>query len=243
MWPTLNLGPLVVPTGALTIVLGAWLCLHLVERSARTLDQEVEKLANLAFTGLAAGIIGARLTFVLLYWPAFRASLISILWPLNTGYNMWGGLLFGALAALFYGRYHQLRPAPTLDALAPALVAGLMVVSLADFVGGPGFGTTTTLPWGVSQFAIRRHPVQIYELLVGGLALLTWLRLRRRRAFAGQLFLATTAVYGFGRLFVDAFRADAWVSAGGWHVLQLLALLATLTCLLLLAQRTLRADR
>jgi prolipoprotein diacylglyceryltransferase len=50
-------------------------------------------------------------------------------------------------------------------------------------------------------------------------------------------------VYGFGRLFVDAFRADAWVSAGGWHVLQILALLVTLTCLLLLAQRTPRTNR
>ena len=81
--------------------------------------------------------------------------------------------------------------APTLDALAPVFVGGLMVASFADFLGGPGFGTPTNMPWGISNFGISRHPVQLYELLVGLLALLVWWLLRQRRAYAGQLFLAS----------------------------------------------------
>jgi prolipoprotein diacylglyceryltransferase len=126
--------------------------------------------------------------------------------------------------------------APTLDALAPLLVIGLIIVSLADFLGGPGFGTNTDMPWGIVQFDVRRHPVQLYEIGVGLAALLAWWMLRDRREFEGQLFLVTTAVACFGRLFVDAFRANAWISNGGWHTLQIICLLITVTCLILLAR-------
>ena len=59
----------------------------------------------------------------------------------------------------------QLPPAGTLDALAPGLVVGLMVVSLADFLAGPGYGSETTLFWAIDLFGVRRHPVQLYESL------------------------------------------------------------------------------
>jgi len=132
--------------------------------------------------------------------------------------------------------------APTLDALAPILVTGLIIISLADFLGGPGFGTHTDVPWGIDQFDIRRHPVQLYEIGVGLLALLVWWIMRDRRVFAGQLFLMTTAVYCFGRLFLDTFRANAWLSDGGWHVIQIICLLVTVTCLLLLARGSQSAE-
>lgn len=47
-------------------------------------------------------------------------------------------------------------------------------------MGGPGYGVLTAVPWGMTQFGVRRHPVQLYELVVGGLALLAWWRASRR---------------------------------------------------------------
>lgn len=238
MFPTINIGPFVFPTAGLVYIFGVWLCLGLVERAARRLHLNAETTYALAATAVFAGLIGARLAFVALYWPAFQESPLSIIWPLTSGYNAWGGLVVGLAAAIFYGRARQLPPAATLDALAPGLVAGLMVVSLADFLAGPGFGTLTNLPWGIDQFGLYRHPVQIYEIIVGVLALLLWWWLAGRPAFAGQLFLATAAVYSGGRLFVDAFRANAWLTNSGWHVLQIISLAVVLTSLLLLARLT-----
>lgn len=237
MYPAINIGPLVLPTAALIYVLGVWLLLSIGERSARLLDLDEEDFAALVTTGLIAGFVGARLTFVALYWSAYQENVLGIIWPLNSGFSAAGGLFFGGAAMFFYGRYKKMPAAATLDALAPLFVGGLMIVSLADFLGGPGFGTPTRMPWGLSNFGIRRHPVQLYELLVGALALLAWWFLHTGRVFEGQLFLVTTAVYCFGRLFVDAYRADAWVSAGGWHITQILCLLATLAALFLLMRR------
>jgi prolipoprotein diacylglyceryltransferase len=235
MFPTINVGPFVFPTAGLVYIFGVWICLGLIERAARRLYLNAEATYGLATAAVFAGLIGARLTFVVLYWPAFQENLLSIVWPLTSGYNIWGGLVVGLATAVFYGRAKQLPPAATLDALAPGLVAGLVVVSLADFLAGPGFGTLTMLPWGIDQFGLYRHPVQIYEIIVGIAALLLWWWLASRRAFAGQLFLATAALYSGGRLFVDAFRANAWLSGSGWHVLQIISLLAMLASLLTLA--------
>jgi len=232
MFPTVSIGGLAFPTAGLVIIIGTWLCLTLVERTADRIAQNRELIFGVAATAVFTGFVGARLMFVAQYWPAFSQNLLNIIWPLNTGYNVWGGVPIGLIGAFFYARAKRLVPLPTLDALAPGIVLGLMVVSLADFLGGPGYGTLTAVPWGITQFGVRRHPVQLYELLVGGLALLTWWRVSRQAVYeVGRPFLLTTAVYSAGRLFVDAFRDNPWVIGGGYHVWQIASLLILLAAL------------
>src|SRR5210317_398413 len=144
MYPAINLGPLVLPTAAFIYLIGVWVCLVMAERFARRLDLDPELMSGLVTTGFIAGFVGARLTFVFLYWPAYQDNLLGIIWPINSGFNIWGGLFFGAAAMFFYGRYKQISAVPYMDALAPVMVTGLLFVSLADFLGGPGFGTFTT---------------------------------------------------------------------------------------------------
>jgi phosphatidylglycerol:prolipoprotein diacylglycerol transferase len=235
MIPAISLGPLVLPTAGLVYILGAWFGLSLVERTAKQLNLNAEKVYGVAAAALFGGLIGARLTFVAIYWRAFQDNLLGIVWPLNSGYNLFGGLVIGLAAAFFYGRYHQLKPAETLDALAPGLIFGLIVVSLADFLAGPGFGTLSRVPWAITQYSMRRHPVQIYEILAGALALFVWWRLRDQRLFAGQLFLMSASVYSGGRLLVDAFRDNAWVTSGGYHIVQIISLIVMIGGLYLAA--------
>ncbi|MCA9974333.1 MAG: prolipoprotein diacylglyceryl transferase [Anaerolineales bacterium] len=241
MFPTISIGPLAFPTAGLLTILGVYVLLSVVERAALRLGQDANRLYSLAVTTVVAGFVGARLTFVLLYWPAYRTDLLSIVWPLNSGFNVWGGLFVALAAGFFYGRFHQLAPWPTLDALVPGVIVGLIIVSLIDFLAGPGFGKLTSAPWGITQFSVRRHPVQIYEILVGLLALFSWWQFHRDRLFAGQLFLLATALYSGGRLFVDAFRENAWIAANGIHILQVICLtlmLASLYGLGQLAEKT-----
>lgn len=237
MFPTLNIGGLVFPTAGLIIILGIWLSLTLVERSADRLSQNRELIYGVAATAAFSGFVGARITFVVQFWSAFSGNLLSIIWPLNSGYNVWGGVIIGIVGAFFYARAKQLRPLPTLDALIPGLVFGLMVVSLADFLGGPGYGSLTAVPWGVSQYGIRRHPVQLYELLVGVLALFTWWRVTQQAKIAdGRPFLFTIAVYSAGRLLVDAFRDNAPVLGDGYHLVQIGSLLILLAALFFISR-------
>lgn len=246
MLPYLNLGPIGLPTGPLIYLLGMWLALYAVDRAARRLGHEPEPLYAVASAALLGGFIGARLVFVLIHWPSFDDNLLGIVWPLTSGYSAVGGVLIGAAAAFFYGRWRRLSLWPTLDVLAPGLLIFLMAVSLAGFLGGTGYGSLTAVPWGIDQFGVRRHAVQLYEMLAGAAALGVWLiatqpdlaGLRRpvRSNYAGRPFLLAVAVYAAGRLFVDAYSETTPLTGGGIHVVQAAALAILLVALIGLAR-------
>jgi phosphatidylglycerol:prolipoprotein diacylglycerol transferase len=236
MYPTLSLGPLTIPTAPLTIIIGLWLLLDVIERAARQRRLESKLTYNLAVTALAAGFVGARLAFVALHWSAYRDNLWGMVWPLTSGYEVWAGLVVGIFAALLVVRRHQLPLWPTLDALAPGLWVGFMAISLADFLGGPGYGKPTTVFWGIELFSLRRHPVQVYELLAGVVALWLWRRLARQNQPAGTLFLGSAAAYSALRLFVDAYRDNAPITNEGYHITQLIAFAVMLGSLFLITR-------
>jgi len=234
MLPTINLGPLVIPSASLVYILGIWLALVAVEKAAMRLELPVSWTYNVATIGLAGALIGARLVFVAAHWSAFRQNLLGLIWPLTSGFNLWAGLLVGFWAAFFYARAKRLSAGVTLDALAPGILVASLAVSAADFLAGPGYGTEAILPWSVSLFGILRHPVQLYEILAAILALLAWWAYRKRAEFGGQLFLVATAVFSAGRLLVEAYRANAALTPGGYRIVQIVALAALLAAMLLL---------
>lgn len=239
MLPTLSIGPAVIPTASLVYILGIWLALILVEKAAKRLELHVPWTYNLATIALAAGFIGARLVFVATHWSAYSQNLLGIIWPLTSGFNLWAGLAIALAAGFFYGRVRGLQPGATADALTPGILVGFFTISLADFLAGPGYGTESSLPWSVTLFGIQRHPVQLYEIISALVALAAWIRLTNRRNFPGQSFLVATAFYSAGRLFVDAYRADSLLIAGGYHLVQIVALVVLVGALvLLMRQRT-----
>ena len=240
MLPYLNLGPIGLPTGPLIYIAGVWLALYAVDRAARRLGQTPESVYGLATVALLGGFIGARLWFVLLHWSSYDDNLLGIIWPLTSGYNAAGGVLIGLTAAFFYGRWRRLPLWPTLDALAPGLLVFLMAVSLADFLGGAGYGSLTAMPWGINQFGVRRHAVQLYEVAAGVVALGVWWAATSPRWIgrAGRPFLLAVAVYAAGRLFVDAFKETTPLTSGGIHVVQVVALVTLLLALILMARQT-----
>jgi prolipoprotein diacylglyceryltransferase len=242
MLPYLNLGPIGLPTAPLIYLLGMWLSLYAVDRAARRLGQEPEWLYAVGLVALLGGFLGARLVFVLLHWSSYDDNWLGIVWPLTSGYNAAGGILIGLIAAFFYGRWRRLSLWPALDALAPGLIVFLMTASLADFLGGSGYGSLTALPWGINQFGVRRHAVQLYEIAAGVLALGAWWAATspRFRAVAGRPFLAAMAVYAAGRLFVDAFKETTPLMDRGFHVVQVAALAVLLLALLLLTRLSLK---
>ena len=247
MLPILDLGVAALPTAGLVYILGVWLALSAVEKGAALLRQHVAATYTLAVVALGVGFVGARLAFVGTHWSVYRQQPLTIIWPLTAGFDLLAGLLLGAAAAVFYARVRSLPLWRTLDALAPGLLVALIAISLADFLAGPGYGEPAALPWSISLFGVSRHPVQLYEIAFALLALGAWwftlpgalgraLRARVPRA-PGVPFLAAGAVYSAGRLFVDAFRDNAWLTPGGYHVVQIISLAVLVLCLFFLLLR------
>ena len=162
-------------------------------------------------------ILGGRMGYVLFYdFKAMMADPIEIIRVWHGGMSFHGGLLGVTVALLGFARVNKLSAFRVADVVAPAVPIGLFFGRIANFINGELWGRPTNLPWGMVFCNKRiasmnsgdcpaglftRHPSQLYEATLEGLALFILLRwathsakwLPRRGAITG-LFLAGYAL-------------------------------------------------
>lgn len=234
MLPYLSIGPAVVPVPALLLLAGVWVGTGLAEGAALRLGLNRETLANLILYSLIGGIVGARLGHVLRHPAAYLADPLGVI--ALTPSTLWvdAGWAAAVITAVVYGQRRALPLRLTLDALATGAAAFLVAVGLAHVASGDAFGAPTELPWAITQWDARRHPTQVYETI---LALVILAIIWRRPlgdtvpGLNAVLFVALTAA---ARLFLDAFRGDSVLWAGGVRAAQVMALAVLAAALALL---------
>jgi phosphatidylglycerol:prolipoprotein diacylglycerol transferase len=224
MLPILQIGPLALPLPPLSLLLALWFGLSLAEKMAPQRGFSADALYNLTFTGLIAGLIGARLGYVFQYPNAFLEAPLSLISPNPGLLDPFGGFAAGLIGMLIYGQRARLTLWKTLDALTPVLAALLVGLALAHIASGEAFGTETHLPWGINLWGATRHPTQFYELgmALALLAFLGW-KSKDRQLPDGAFFLLFTALAAGSRLFLEAFRGDSTLIWGGLRLAQVLA--------------------
>ncbi len=233
MFPTLQLGPLALPTGPFTLLLGVWLGLWLAEREADRLELNRDHVSALAMTGLLAGLVGARLGYALAHLDAYLVDPLGLISNNLATFSLPAGLLIGVGAAWLYGRRQRLPLRVTLDALAPALGALSGALALSQLASGDGFGAPARLPWSLYLWDEWRHPTQVYALLAALLVFGAWWRWGQS-AFAGFGFLLVVAGTAAATVFIEAYRGDSALLAGGWRTAQVLGLLVLGASLILI---------
>jgi phosphatidylglycerol:prolipoprotein diacylglycerol transferase len=211
--------------------------LSLAERGISQPGQAPENLTpnalfNLALAALIAGVVGARLSYVIRYPAAFMESPFSLVSLYPGLLDAWGGAAAGLAAALVYGNRKGLRLWPTLDAFVPALAVFAVALHLSHLASGAAFGAPVDLPWSVRLWGERRHPAQVYEALAAVLILWgTWSFGRSARPRpGGARFLTFLALSAGARLFLEAFRGDSTLLPGGLRLAQVLAWLVLAGC-------------
>lgn len=224
MYPSISIGPVLVQTPGLALLLGVWVSLTLIEKEALRLRLNKEQVYNLAFWGLVAGIIGARLAYAARFLNVYLDDPLGLV-ALNPGTLSPGdGLVIGLLAALIYGWRVKLPLRPTLDALAPGLAAFMIAFGAAHLLSGDAFGAPTELPWAVYLWDEYRHPTQIYEIILAvGVFLVVWKRPFGRPG-AGLNFLVAVSLTSASRLFLEAVRGDSLLWVGGTRAAQVVSL-------------------
>ncbi|MCP4699961.1 MAG: prolipoprotein diacylglyceryl transferase, partial [Gammaproteobacteria bacterium] len=202
----------------------AWQLGVLRARSRPDIGFSAAQVGDLIFYGAVGLVLGGRIGYVLFYdLPAYIASPLNILKVWQGGMSFHGGLLGVFIAMGLYGRQCGKSFFAVTDFVAPLVPPGLGMGRLGNFINGELWGNTTDLPWGmVFPYAgsLPRHPSQLYEALLEGLALfiIVWLYSGRPRppmAVSGVFLLG----YGGFRFFVEFFRTpDAHLGylAFGW---------------------------
>ena len=159
-------------------------------------------------------ILGGRVGYVLFYdLPRFLANPLEIFAVWNGGMSFHGGFLGTILAMVLFARHRGIPPWCLIDVIAASVPFGLFFGRLANFINGELFGRVTDVPWAMvfpGGGPEPRHPSQLYEAALEGVAFFLILRLFTHTfhrlpypSFVSGVFCIG---YGAARVFVEFFR-------------------------------------
>lgn len=227
--PFPNIDPVLVTIGPLAIhwygigyivgiLFGWWYAKRLVTSPklwpAGVLPMKPEDIDDFVVWAAIGVVLGGRTGYVLFYdLPRYIANPLDIFAVWQGGMSFHGGLLGVILAMILFSRSRGIRVWTLFDVVAAGVPVGLGVVRLANFINSELWGRVTDVPWAIefpNGGPFPRHPSQLYEALLEGLALFCLLRFlthsRLKLALPGFVSGAFIAGYGCARIFVEFFR-------------------------------------
>ena len=148
-----------VKSYGLMMVVGFLVAVTVIRLLSRGFTKDPQHITNAALYSLIAGVIGARIFFVVHYFDQFRGDPLGVFAIWKGGLELLGGVLLAIAVILLYIRYHKLPLRHYLDVLAVGLMAALIFGRIGCFLNGCCYGKPTDLPWGVrfpyGSFAYR----------------------------------------------------------------------------------------
>lgn len=216
----------------IVIVTGMMIAIWIAQREAKRTGQNPEQYLDLAMIGIAAGILGARIYYVIFAWDYYKGDLLNIFNIRQGGLAIYGGIIGACIAVVIYSRKKKQNFGLLMDTASMSIVFGQIMGRWGNFFNREAFGDYTNnlfamqLPvsavraneitqkmWdhvvtvnGVEY--IQVHPTFLYESLwnVGVLLFLFWFR--KRKKFNGEVFLMYLIGYGLGRIWIEGLRTD-----------------------------------
>lgn len=229
-----SIGPATIHIYALCILMGIVLAVWITTTRWKKLGGNFDQVLDITLVSVPAGIIGARLYHIIttperFFGPDGDWAEMFRIW--NGGLGIWGGVLFGALAAWAWCRHKHYPMALLADAIAPGLLVAQSVGRLGNWFNQELYGAPTTLPWGLKLnmegTAIGHseqcydgatcpsgtlfHPTFLYEMIWNliGAAIIVYIGSKAMKKLkAGSLFAVYIMWYTLGRTWIESLRID-----------------------------------
>lgn len=219
----LQIGPLAVRWYGITYLVGFAAAWFLAKRRAARPGAPVSapQVDDLIFYAALGVILGGRIGYMLFYsFDQVVANPLNLFRIWEGGMSFHGGLL-GVIGALWlYARRLKRSFFDVTDFAAPLVPIGLGAGRVGNFINGELWGAPTTVPWAVIVNGEARHPSQLYEAGLEGLALflIVWFfSVKPRPALSvSAVFLIGYGVFRFAVEFVRLPDAHLGYLAFGW---------------------------
>lgn len=161
-----RIGPVPISAFGVFLLLAFWVGIAIARRRAPAAGVDPTTMLDLSLYMIIAGILGARLAYVLVHLEAFTGDPLAVLtiWR-DAGLAFYGALGGGVLVAWLFTRGRSLSLGRLLDATAPGLALGYAVAMVGALLHGLFRGRPTGVPWAVQIGLETVHPVPVYLLL------------------------------------------------------------------------------
>jgi phosphatidylglycerol---prolipoprotein diacylglyceryl transferase len=208
-----ELGPLQFRWYGLMYLIGLTAAYFLIRRKAAakgltlTSDQIYDMVVYAAFGVFIGGRIGYTLFYNFSYYVQHPLKIFAV-W--EGGMSFHGGLIGTTIALVWFSQRQGLPVYTIADLAASVTPIGLGFGRLGNFINGELYGRPTDVDWCMVFPAggpACRHPSQLYEASLEGVALFTvlWL-IDRRPTPPGTMLWSFITGYGISRLIVELFR-------------------------------------
>ena len=232
------------------IIIGAAILLGFLIATveAKRTGQNPEDYMDMGIIGVIAGIVGARLYYVIFSWDMYKENLLHIFNLREGGLAIYGGVIGAVIAVFALARWKKLSPFLILDTVAMPILNGQMLGRWGNFFNREAFGEYTDglfamrLPVDAVRSGditerMREHmetiggveyiqvsPTFLYESVWCAVLLIILILYRKHKKYEGELFLLYIFGYALGRVWIEGLRTDQLLIPGiGFPVSQALA--------------------
>ena len=218
-----SIGPVAVRWYGLMYVIGFGAAWWLARKRAARLDSgwKAIDVDDLIFFCAVGVIVGGRIGWVLFYgFKEFLNDPLMLVKIWQGGMSFHGGLLGVFAAVVFFAKRRSRFIGDVADFVAPLPAIGLFTGRIGNFINGELWGKPTDVPWAFVYEGVARHPSQLYEALLEGIAtfIIVWTystKPRPRGAVSG-LFLLCYGVFRFAVEFVRVPDENRGYLLWGW---------------------------
>lgn len=171
------------------------------------------KILDACFWMLIAGVLGARIVFILQDLPFYldpknRGELLSLQFQ---GLTSFGGLIFGIGALIVWAKKEKIPLLRAFDAVGPIFLVGHAIGRIGCLLNGCCYGTvcpdTFPLATKFADVPGLHQPAQIYDALMTAVAYGLVLQFEKRGLRSGQCMGLVLVGYGVSRFIYEFWRA------------------------------------
>jgi phosphatidylglycerol:prolipoprotein diacylglycerol transferase len=233
------------------IAFGFLLAVLLGGRIAYTWKIDLNKMVDVLIYGTLAGIIGARLYYVACEWGYYSQDLRRIFDTRSGGLAVYGGVIGAFLGVFIMCKIRKIPFTSIADYCVIYIPLGQAIGRWGNFFNQEAFGTTTTLPWGMTSTTVQSylashcptlvstmpvHPTFLYESIADLAIFFLLIYVRKNSKIAFETACTYFATYGFVRFFLEGLRTDSlYIGSTGIRTSQALSLVLVVASLIYIA--------
>lgn len=214
MFEAFEIGPFIIWTHLLFLVLAIWLSAEFFFRLALSAGLSLQHFRESAHWYILGFFLGGRMFAVIAEYRAYLKDPMNILMINDGNFSLLGGSIGIAIVLYILRRASRTTFLQWLDVLLPATTFGLAFEWIGKFAAGQAYGKPTDVLWGITydaanvRYAVPVHPVQLYYAIFFFILTFALLIVRKNAQRAGAETLVGIVAASIVTFLLENFRGD-----------------------------------